>query len=222
MTAELCTRWPTARIRGIDASTEMINDAARLAIPGRLDFAVESIEAWDPGDDAVDVIVANASLQWVPTHVALIPRWIRALRPGGTLAFQIPPAGSAASRVFRAVATSPRWEARLGTTAAGSGPWSDASPVLDATGYLTRLAELGLAVTVWETTYLHLLAGDDPVLEWFAGTALRPYFEALGSDAAAIADFRAEIGAALREAYPRTPHGTVLPFRRVFVVARRT
>ena len=91
--------------------------------------------------------------------------------------------------------------------------------VLDPTGYATVLATAGCAVDAWETTYLQRLTGDDPVLTWVKGTALRPVREAL--DDASWDRFTAELGAMLREAYPRQPDGTTwLPFRRVFAVAR--
>jgi trans-aconitate 2-methyltransferase len=57
------------------------------------------------------------------------------------------------------------------------------------------------------------------VLEWYKGSGLRPVLAALEPDQAAA--FLAEYGARLRQAYPRRPYGTVLPFRRVFVVARK-
>src|SRR6266540_1795471 len=91
--------------------------------------------------------------------------------------------------------------------------------VLDPAGYVDRLAGAGCTVDAWETTYLHLLDGDDPVLEWKRGTALRPVLAALSTVDAA--GFSAEYGARLREAYPRQPYGTVFPFRRIFVVAHR-
>jgi trans-aconitate 2-methyltransferase len=78
-------------------------------------------------------------------------------------------------------------------------------------------------VNTWETTYLHVLAGADgsghPVLQWFAGTGLRPYLDALADDPDAVATFRAEVDAEFAKAYPIAPYGTVLPFRRIFVVA---
>jgi trans-aconitate 2-methyltransferase len=87
--------------------------------------------------------------------------------------------------------------------------------------YLDVLAGTGLAVNAWETTYLHVLPGDDPVLEWFSGTGLRPYLDALSADPEAQSRFRDEIAARLRAEYPRHDYGTVLPFRRLFVVAER-
>ncbi len=71
----------------------------------------------------------------------------------------------------------------------------------------------------WETTYLHVLSGADPVLEWLRGTGLRPVLAALS---AADGDrFCAELAAALRAAYPRGAHGTPFPFRRIFAVGHR-
>lgn len=74
---------------------------------------------------------------------------------------------------------------------------------------------------MWETTYVQLLAGDDPVLDWVKGTALRPVLTALEHDPAAREAFLAEYRDALRKAYPTGRHGTVFPFRRIFAVARK-
>ena len=70
----------------------------------------------------------------------------------------------------------------------------------------------------WETTYLHLLTGEDPVFTWISGTGARPVLQALPEDLRA--DFVAEYKALLRDAYPAGRHGTVLPFRRVFAVGQ--
>ena len=77
---------------------------------------------------------------------------------------------------------------------------------------------------MWQTTYLHVLdrAGesDDPVLEWVRATGLRPVLEVL-TDPAERAAFLEPYAARLREAYPRTSVGVVLPFRRTFAVAQK-
>ena len=220
LTATLAERWPDATVIGIDSSAAMIAEAAPRTVPGRLEFRQGSIEEWRP-PAPVDLVFSNAALQWVPSHVDLLGTWVRdAVIPGGTIAFQVPsPAGSAAAVTFRTVAASPEWSDRLGAVALGASPRALRSAVRTPDEYLDVLARLGCAVNAWETTYLHVLSGDDPVLEWFAGTGLRPYLDALAGDAAATTAFRAEVAEALREAYPREPYGTVLPFRRTFVVA---
>jgi len=84
--------------------------------------------------------------------------------------------------------------------------------------YLDLLARAGCSVDAWETTYLHMLLGEDPVVEWYRGTGLRPVLAAL--DPAQAERFIAEYRERVAEAYPPAPYGTVLPFRRVFVVAQ--
>jgi trans-aconitate 2-methyltransferase len=133
--------------------------------------------------------------------------------PGGWLAFQVPGNFDQPSHeILRELAASRRWRPLLGDVQLNR---QSAQPA----EYLDLLAGAGCEVDAWETTYLHVLAGTDPVLEWYKGTGLRPVLAAL--DAAAARDFLAEYGARAREAYPAAPYGTVLPFRRVFVVAKR-
>lgn len=223
---------------GIDSSADMIGAAGAHARPGRLRFAVGSLADWDARQaQPVGVIVSNAALQWVPDHVTLLPAWAAALGPGGAIAFQVPrSSGMRAGEVFQTVAARPRWAALLGSAAGldapasagaesnaglATGPRSAGSPVRPVAEYVDVLATAGLRVDAWETTYQHVLPGADPVLEWFSGTGLRPYLDALRDDPAALSDFRAEVGEVLRAAYPARPYGTLLPFPRIFVVAHR-
>jgi trans-aconitate 2-methyltransferase len=217
-TATLLPRWPDATVHGIDNSPSMIESAGQLA-GARLTFTLGAIEDWQPAEP-VDVIVSNAALQWVSGHQALLPRWVAALRPGGVLAFQVPAmSGSAAGRVFAEVAGRQPWRDQLAGVA-GPTVGSVMGGAVRATGeYLRLLAGEGCRVDGWETTYLHVLPGADPVLEWFAGTGLRPYLDAL--EPRWHKDFRSQVAEGLREAYPPDPFGTVLPFHRRFVVARR-
>lgn len=218
MTATLAGRWPGAAILGIDSSPDMI--AAASAFAGeQLSFQLGDIAAWRPQRGSVDVIVANASLQWVDDHATLLPIWAAALDDGGTLAFQVPvAAGNPAVTVIAEAASSPRWAAALTAVRDSTGPQA-ATPVRSPSWYVATLSAAGLTVDAWQTTYYHVLDGDDPVLEWFAGTGLRPYLDALsGPDRA---EFRADVGARLRDAFPREPFGTILPFPRLFVVAHR-
>lgn len=223
LTATLADRWPGARVVGVDSSPAMIESAAVLTRPGRLEFRLGEIEAWRP-DPPVDLVISNAALQWVPTHIDLLRVWLTtALAAGGMLALQVPANRDAdASQIMRHVATSPRWADRLAAISRGTGPGASNSSVREPIEYADALgAAGGVEIDVWETTYLHVLGGDDPVLHWFAGSGLRPYLDALRGDQDATAEFRADVAAGLREAYPRRAYGTVLPFRRIFALARR-
>ena len=212
LTALLAARWPDAAVEGVDSSPDMIAAAAQQA-SDRVSFAVADARDWAPPDDC-DVVVSNATLQWVPDHDALLERWAAALPTGGWLAFQVPGNFSAPSHVgMRTLAAEPRWAARL------HGVLRDADAVAEPAHYATLLMDAGLEVDAWETTYLHVLGGEDPVVEWLRGTALRPVLAVL--DEGEAAEFTAELAHRLRGSYPPGPHGTLLPFRRVFVAARR-
>jgi trans-aconitate 2-methyltransferase len=224
LTATLADRWPAARIEGIDSSPEMIAAAERRAVPG-LRFALGDIATWTP-EHPVDVIVSNAALHWVPTHRELLPKWAEELSPGGWLAFQVPGNFDGPSHdAVRELCLSPRWRDLLGESPGAAAADVVSGKFVDTPDdYLELLATRGCRpVDVWETTYSQVLSGADPVLEWIKGTALRPMLAAFDAvaDSGAKAEFLAEVAALLRAAYPPRPYGTVFPFRRIFVVARR-
>jgi len=212
LTATLRQRWPEATVVGVDSSAEMLAEAAGRATP-RLSFRAGRIEDWEP-DRPIDVVVSNAALHWVPDHRSHLPHLVEMLAPGGWLAIQMPGNGDAPShRLLTTLRRSPRWRDRIGP---GPERWPDVAEPAD---YARQMLRLGCRVDAWETTYVHVLPGPDPVLEWTRGTALRPVLAELpAADAAA---FEADYGAELRTAYPAEPYGSLLPFRRIFLVAQR-
>jgi trans-aconitate 2-methyltransferase len=211
LTATLAQRWPAARVVGVDSSTEMV--AAAREIDG-IEVVHADLREWT-AERPVDVLVSNATLQWVPDHLGLLPQLVAAVAPDGWFAFQVPGNFTEASHVLLyQLADSPQWRDRVGAGRVARP--SSHEPV----EYLAVLAELGLAVQVWETTYFHVLPGDDAVLSWVSGTALRPVLAALTRDEQA--EFTHEYGALLRAAYPPRPYGTVLPYRRIFALAHRS
>jgi trans-aconitate 2-methyltransferase len=211
LTAALAARWPGAQVRGLDSDPEMIAAAGPLSVPGRLSFARGDLRQWQP-EQPVDVIVSNAVLQWVPGHLDLLAGWAKALAPGGWLAFQVPGNFDQPVHVLLGeLAASQRWRSALDGVALNRQGG-------DLRGYADLLLRAGCRVDAWETTYLHVLPGEDPVLEWARGTALRPVLAVLDPPEAAA--FCAEYGTLLAAAYPAAPYGTILPFRRLFVVAQ--
>jgi trans-aconitate 2-methyltransferase len=179
---------------------------------GRLTFALADIRTWQPARPA-DVFTCNAALQWIPGHLTLLTSWAGWLAPGGWLAFQVPGNFDQPSHtILRELAASARWRPLL------SGVQLNRQAADPAT-YLDLLSAPGCEVDAWETTYLHVLRGEDAVVQWYKGSGLRPVLAALTEEQAA--EFTAEYGAQIRQAYPAAPYGTVLPFRRIFVVARR-
>jgi trans-aconitate 2-methyltransferase len=219
LTATLADRWPGAEVLGVDSSAEMIEAADELladrtaaGAAGQLTFRIADVTDWKP-DGPPDVIVSNALLQWVPGHLDLLPRWVGDLAPDGWLAFQLPGNFDQPSHaILRELAASGRWRDQLADVQFNR-------QSADPAQYLDLLAARGLVVDAWETTYLHVLSGADPVTEWYKGTGLRPVLSRLGE--ADATEFLAAYGDKARAAYPVTGYGTVLPFRRVFVVAHK-
>jgi trans-aconitate 2-methyltransferase len=210
LTALLAERWPEATVSGLDSSPEMVA-AARRDVSG-VGFEVADLRDWQPAAP-VDVLVSNATLQWVPGHLDLLPRLVGAVQPGGWLAFQVPGNFGEPSHTIRTeLADEAPYRPHLRDVAVPSSH--------DPVDYLEALAALGCEVDAWETTYLHRLTGADPVFTWVSGTGARPTLQALPSDLRPA--FEAEFRRRLAAAYPSRPWGVVLPFRRVFVVARVT
>jgi trans-aconitate 2-methyltransferase len=212
LTRLLAERWPDAEVVGLDLSPEMV-DRARADLPG-VRFDVADLRDWRP-DRPVDVLISNATLQWVPDHLALLPRLVEQVAPGGWLAFQVPGNVDEPSHTARHdLATEAPYAAHTAGVAV-----PDAH---DAGTYLAALADLGCEVDAWETTYLHVLSGEDPVFTWVSGTGARPTLQALPEDLRAR--FEAELKERLRAAYPTRRVGgrdaVVLPFQRVFAVAQ--
>lgn len=210
LTNLLAERWPDAAVTGLDSSAEMI--AAARATTSSVTYDVADLRDWLAGPaEPVDVLVSNATLQWVPGHLDLMPALVARVSPGGWLAFQVPGNFDEPSHTIRTELA--EQEAYAAHTAGVAVPSSH-----DAATYLEALAALGCTVDAWETTYLHVLHGEDPVFAWVSGTGARPTLQALPSGLRE--QFEAEFKARLRAAYPDHGHGVVLPFRRIFVVAR--
>ncbi|XVX19535.1 methyltransferase domain-containing protein [Actinomycetota bacterium] len=221
LTLGLADRWPEARIVGVDHSHEMLGAARELDTQWRVEWVEADVSEWEPATlgERPDVIVTNATLQWVPGHLPLLSRFVDALADGGWFAMQVPGNFQAPShRLMREVAALQPRSAELLPALARL------DAVAEPSTYLQLLTAAGAAADVWETTYLHVLdpAGeqDDPVLEWVTGTGLRPVLDILTDETerAAFLDVYRE---RLRAAYPRTPAGVVFPFRRIFAVAHR-
>ncbi|MFJ5709560.1 trans-aconitate 2-methyltransferase [Streptomyces sp. NPDC093105] len=220
VTALLADRWSDAHITGFDLSPEMLEQAEKdwagtTSGGGWLDFRPADAAHWTP-TEPYDLIVSNAALQWVPNHPESFAAWIDGLRPGGTLAFQVPANFTSPSHALLGeLCARPEWRARLNDQGRRF------VHILEPADYLARLTALGCETDVWETVYCQLLQGEDAVLDWVKGTALRPVLTTLADDPEATEAFLAQYRALLRDAYPQGPDGTVFPFRRVFAVARK-
>ncbi|EJF69912.1 trans-aconitate 2-methyltransferase [Pseudomonas sp. Ag1] len=209
-TEVLADRFPQAVVTGMDSSDDMLVDA-RKRLPA-LNFELADIGAWNPAQK-FDVILANASLQWLPDHATLYPHLVNQLTPGGTLAVQTPDnLDEPAHKLAREVAADGPWAAKIGSVKHNERH--------TASYYFELLSQHCSTVDVWRTTYHHPLAGSAAVVEWFKGSALRPFLAPLTeSERNAFLD---EYLARITKAYPALADGTVLlPFPRLFIIATR-
>jgi trans-aconitate 2-methyltransferase len=210
VTAILKARFPGAEIVGVDGSPAML-EKARAAVPG-CRFVQGDFATWRP-ETAPELIYSNAALHWVGGHRALFPRLVSLLAPGGVLAVQMPAMHDAPLRALQ-------------YTVAAAGPWAEtlrdvgsAPPVLEPGDYWDILRPHVAALDIWETIYLHVLRGEDAVGEWASGSSLRPFLDALPAEQRPA--FRRAYADAVAPHYPRRADGsTLLPFRRLFMVAR--
>ncbi|HEU4513302.1 MAG TPA: trans-aconitate 2-methyltransferase [Nocardioidaceae bacterium] len=208
LTRLLKERWPSADVVGVDSSPQMVARARETVAEVR--FEVGDLREWQ-AEAPVDVLVSNATLQWVPDHLDLLQRLVGQVVPGGWLAFQVPGNFAEPSHVLlHELAADDRFRQYVEGVARPD--------AYGAEVYLEALLGLGCRVDAWETTYLHVLQGEDPVFTWVSGTGARPVLQALPGPVRE--EFETEYRRRLGEAYPSGPHGTVLPFRRVFAVAQ--
>lgn len=211
ITAILRQRFPEADILGVDGSNEMLAKARETA-PG-CRFVQGDFSTWTP-EMPPDLIYSNAALHWVTQHETLFPRLVSLLAAEGVLAVQMPAMHDAPLRALQ-------------NEIAAHGPWAPAlrgtdfaRGILTAGAYYDLLRPLVTRLDLWETTYLHVLQGNDAVVEWAAGSSLRPFLDRLPADLRGA--YRAAYAEALRPHYPRRADGaTLLPFRRQFILAQR-
>ncbi len=210
LTETLTARWPGAVIEAWDSSPEMVAAARERG----LDARVGDVRDWHPAPDT-DILVSNATLHWVPEHAELLVGWAAELAAGSWIAFQVPGNFDAPShQAVRDLARHPQWSELLCDY-----PFEKSEVTRPAVGYAELLTDAGCAVDAWETTYVHELTGENPVLEWIRGTALRPVRASLSDPQ--WEQFKAELIPVLDAAYPVRPDGvTFFPFRRIFVVAQ--
>jgi trans-aconitate 2-methyltransferase len=190
--------------------------AASRDYPG-YHWTVGDISTWaHQPDQSFDVIFSNAALQWVPDHAKLYPALLRHVAPGGALAVQLPINLDAPAHVaMRDLAATPAW-ARL-LPPEGVREWH----AHDALFYYDLLAPLAVRLELWESEYFHVMENVAAIVEWYKGTGLRPFLDALPSDFDRDR-FQADYAARIAESYPRRADGRLLlPFRRLFLVAYR-
>ena len=211
-TEALRLRWPQAALIGVDSSPEMIAKARQSHPEGK--WLEADAATWRP-DAPLDLVFSNAMLHWLPRHDQVCRHLLGLLAPGGALAVQVPAHyNSPLHREILDLSRDPEWSERLEKA---RGVLTHHAPEF----YYDVLAPLAARLDLWETTYYHVLGEPEGVLEWFRGSGLRPFLEALSSPAERQR-FETMLLERYAVTYPRRGNGMVLfPFRRLFFVAYR-
>ncbi len=209
ITGILKERWPDAHVTGVDSSASMLERTTDVETGVNWQHA--DLNDWQPERPA-DVVYSNAALHWLDDHDQLFPRLMGAVKPGGVLAVQMPENWGAPSHT--SIADTVRegaWRERLA-------PFQRVNPVAEPSFYYDLISRLSSSIDMWETTYMHILEGEDPVVEWTKGTMLRPLLDNLSEEEGAA--FLKSYTEKVAQAYPHSADGkTVLPFKRLFIVA---
>jgi trans-aconitate 2-methyltransferase len=210
LTHLLAENFPHATVTGIDSSAEMLAEARR-EFP-KLTWLQADISLWRPSP-AADLIFSNAALHWVPNHATFVPSLMDWLRPGGVLAVQMPQHFASPSHIeLKKLVQQPRWRAKLRHLLL--------APIPAPETYWQWLSPKSSSLDVWETIYLQVLDGKDPVVNFMSGTALRPFLTVLAENEGR--QFIAAFARRMAVAYPPQSSGqTLFPFRRLFFIAQR-
>ncbi len=215
LTAALAVRLDAGDALGIDSSPAMLDKAAAHA-GDRVRFELGDLAAWAT-PDGVDVVFANASLQWVPDHRQVLERWTASLRPGGQLAVQVPSNADAEPSLIAAeVARREPFASAMGGRVPPDAVGANVRP---PEWYARTLYELGYDEQhVHLRVYDHVLPSTDAVAEWLRGTSLTRFFDVLPTELhdPLVDEFRTELISRLGD---QRPH--FFPFKRILMWARR-
>src|SRR3954454_5795412 len=97
LTALAANQLHVGEMVGIDNSPAMLDKTSEHTT-STVRFEYGDIGAWSSPSD-LDLVLAAASLQWVPDHRGVIGRWAQSLRPGGQFAIRVPPTPAQPSHV---------------------------------------------------------------------------------------------------------------------------
>jgi trans-aconitate 2-methyltransferase len=208
----LAARFPDAEVIGLDSSPDMLVKA-RARLPA-CRFIEADIATWSP-DAPPDLLFANAVMQWLPDHTAVLRRLVGLLPQGGVLAVQMPDNTHEPALVFqREVGESGPWASHPEIKAAPR----DDLPTPEA--YYDLLKPVCARIDIWHSVYNHVMASPQAIVEWFKGSSLQPFLSPL--DAVAREKFLAAYTDKIIGAYkPRFDGKVLLRFPRLFILAVR-
>lgn len=208
----LASQFAEASVLGVDNSMDMI-EAARKTYPA-IDFQLCDASKDLPAiGDTFDIVFSNACIQWIPNHHHLLPHMMGLLREGGTLAIQTPMnTKEPIHQIILELVASQTWAHKFSSPRI----FYNLSPG----EYFDLLSDISSDFTIWETTYFHRMSSHQSILEWYRGTGLRPYLNALSERDRAV--FEKDVLDEVVKAYPIQKNGEIIfRFPRLFLLATK-
>lgn len=200
-------RYPNARVIGADNSENMLT-AARENHPDIEFILCDASRGLGKLGGDFDIVFSNACIQWIPEHRKLLPEMMNLLRESGELAVQIPiNYNEPIHKIIGETAKSEKWSGKFGEPRIFH--------TLDPEKYYDILSDISSDFEMWQTTYFHRMKSHSDIMEWYKGTGLRPYLEALSP--ADKAEFEKDIFTEIEKAYPKQANGEIIfRFPRLF------
>lgn len=209
-TNQLYEHFPKATILGIDNSENML-DKAHNSYP-HLKFRKCTIPDDIDTLDNFDLIFSNACLHWIPNHKILFPKLMDKLNFGGILAVQMPLVQDAMFyKILNQLISTDKWKKLRNIRI-----FHNLSP----NETYDILSEISNNVTMWETSYYHILQSYDSVTDWYKGSGLRPYLDML--ELTEKNEFLNDLSEMIKIAFPkRSDNSVILKMPRLFFTASK-
>lgn len=208
----LANQFSGASVLGVDNSADMI-ETARKTYP-TIDFQMCDASKDLPAmGDTFDIVFSNACIQWIPDHHQLLPHMMGLLREGGELAIQTPMNyQEPIHQIILELVSSQTWAHKFSSPRI----FYNLSPG----EYFDLLSDIASDFTMWETIYCHRMSSHQSILEWYRGTGLRPYLNALSEQDRAA--FEKDVLDEVVKAYPIQRNGEIIfRFPRLFLLATK-
>ena len=209
-TAVLKSHWPYAKISAFDNSSEMLDRA--IHTDSTIEWFQADVSTWFP-EKKYDLIFSNAVFQWIPDHEIILPKLISFLSDNGAFAVQMPAhCDSPLHKLLIKVSRNEKWK---DLTSKARNRLKMKTPEF----YYDLLAPIVSKIDIWQTEYYHEIESVTSIIEWFRGTGMRPFLEALDNESNKL-DFEKELLTNYQKVYKtRVNKKVLLPFRRFFFIA---
>lgn len=211
-TALLKERFPNAQVIGADLSDQML-EAARKNHPDLEFIKFDANCDFQTLPHDFDVVFSNACIQWLPDHKKVISEMFSILAPAGVLAVQVPVIqNEPIQAALDELGQREKWFSKIGIRSVFT--------IESESTYFNILAELTKEFAGWETTYCHRIPSLQGAIEWYRGTALRPYLDKLSDKDGEL--FCQELYDRIKDKYKPLANGEIiLRFPRFFFTATK-